>query len=220
MSAAKIHPHPHDRAPRQPVASGQSPGGWQGLLTGRLSGPERGAVALAGVAVLLALVLPIWWVYLWAPQYPDGLTVLIHARDLTGDISNVNILNHYIGMKPLSVEMFPEFQWLTPVLASLGGAVLLVALLGRRELLMPVWLLLFAFDAYMLYDLSYWLYDWGHNLDPMAPMDVDPFMPPVLGFKRIANFIVYSVPSFGGALIMLASAIGPLLSWLRFRQSR
>jgi copper chaperone NosL len=176
-------------------------------------------VALAGAAVLLALVLPIWWVFLWAPQYPDGLSVFIHASKMTGDVTNINILNHYIGMKPLDAAMFPEFGFMTPVLGGLGAVLLLVAAIGRRELILPAWLLLFAFDAYMLYDLSFWLYDWGHNLDPMAPMDVAPFMPPVLGFKQIANFKVYSVPAFGGAAIMLASAIGPLISWLRYRRS-
>lgn len=188
------------------------------MFTGRLSAGERVLIAVAGLAVLLALVLPIWWIYLWAPQYPGGLNVLIHSRDLTGDIQNVNILNHYIGMKPLSVEMFPEFTWLTPVLGALGGTLLLVALFGRGELLLPAFLLLFAFDGYMLYDLGATLHDWGHNLDPRAPMTVDPFMPPVLGYKRIANFIVYSVPSWGGILVMLASALGVLLPWRRLRR--
>ena len=45
----------------------------------------------------------------------------------------------------------------------------------------------------------------------MAPIKVDPFLPPVLGYKHIANMHVYSHPSWGGALVMLATFVGPLL---------
>lgn len=192
---------------------------WRPLVLGRLGKLERYLVLVAAAAILSGLVLPIWWIFLWAPQYPGGLNILIHARDLTGDIQNVNILNHYIGMKPLSVEAFPEFRWLTPVLASLGVMLLLVAAIGRLELVWIAFLAMLSFDLYMLYDLGFWLYNWGYNLDPRAPITVAPFMPPVLGFKRIANFVVYSIPSFGGSGVMVATFLLPVIAWLRARRS-
>jgi hypothetical protein len=46
---------------------------------------------------------------------------------------------------------------------------------------------------------SFWsfysrLYQYGHNLDPTAPVKVPAFMPPLLGSKQLANFTVYSYP--------------------------
>lgn len=189
------------------------------LLAGRMDLRERGLLVAAALLIASALLLPIWRVYLWAPQYPEGLRVYIHARDLTGNVQGINILNHYIGMKPLSVEMFSEFIWMTPVLAALAALMLLIALVGRRELALPGWLVLVGFDFFMLWDLHRWMYDWGHNLDPMAAMTIDPFTPPVLGFKQIANFVVWSLPTWGGVTIMCASLVGPLWVWFSLKRS-
>jgi copper chaperone NosL len=163
--------------------------------------------------MLLALAVPIWHVHLWAPQYPEGMDLLIHARTLSGNLQNINILNHYIGMKPIAVSAFPEFVWMTPALLALGSADLLAALVGRREAMLAAIAALFGFNAYMIGDLFRWMYDWGHTLDPHAAITVAPFTPPALGFKHIANFYVYSFPSFGGALVVLATLIGALALW-------
>lgn len=209
-----------DKETAMETSPGSKPkAGWHLPIRGRLDKVDRLLAFLAAVAVLSSLALPIWWIHLWAPQYPGGLNILIHARDLTGDIQNVNILNHYIGMKPLSVEAFPEFLWLTPVLAGLGALLLLVAVVGRMELVWLGFLAMLSFDLYMLYDLSFWLHDWGYKLDPRAPITVAPFMPPVLGFKKIANFVVYSIPSFGGIGVMVATFLLPVLSWFHARRS-
>ena len=60
---------------------------------------------LTGVAALLLLVLfvtPLWRIDLLAPQYPEGLGMLIRVNTVTGvkpnDLENINGLNHYIGM--------------------------------------------------------------------------------------------------------------------------
>lgn len=194
---------------------------WRRLFCGPMSRLERLGMAAMGVAVLTALILPIWWIYLWAPQYPEGLRVFIHARDLTGNVQGVNILNHYIGMKPLGVEMFPEFKWMSWVLGALGGTLLVVAAIGRRELILAGWLCVVGFDLFMLWDLWHWLYDWGHDLDPRAAMTIAPFTPPVLGFRQIANFVVYSLPSWGGLGVMLATMGVPLwAAWHFFRSWR
>ncbi len=188
-------------------------------MRGWLSLPERLTIALAGGGILLALILPIWKIFLLSQQYPKGLSLYIHARSLEGDVQNINILNHYIGMKPLSTATFPEFTWMAPVLMGLGALFLLASLVGRRELLPLVSLVLLGFCVFMLWDMSTWLHAWGHELDPRAPMTIDPFTPPTLGYRRIANFTVWSLPNWGGGLIILASMMGPWLLWRNFRRS-
>ena len=53
-----------------------------------------------------------------------------------------------------------------------------------------------AFGRYI-----YMLYEFGHNLDPKAPVEIEPFMPVVIGTKQIANFTTHSMPHLGSALM-------------------
>ena len=59
-----------------------------------------------------------------------------------------------------------------------------------------------------IYDFYLWEYDYGHNLDPNAPMKFDDasFQPPLIGRKEIINFTAISMPHLGGYL-----AFGSLL---------
>jgi copper chaperone NosL len=179
--------------------------------------PERGLIGLVGAMLLASLLLPIWHVHLWSPQYPEGLDLFIHARDITGSLQNINILNHYIGMKPIATSSFPEFVWMGPAIAGLGVINLLAALTGRREAMCASMAALYGFCLYMFWDLYHWMYDWGHNLDPNAAINVPGFTPPVFGFKHIANFYVSSYPSFGGTLVVAATLAGFYALWHALR---
>ncbi|HJV65319.1 MAG TPA: hypothetical protein VJ550_06295 [Geomonas sp.] len=188
-------------------------------LTGKMDRRERILLAVSGLLVLVACLIPIWQINLLSPQYPEGLHLVIRAQHITGNVQSVNILNHYIGMKPISDAAFPEFGWMRPALLTVGGLLLLIPLLGRRELANLGRLLLFSFDGYMMWDLYRWLYDWGHNLDRRAPITVPPFTPPLLGVRQIANFHVLSIPSWGGSSVMLATLLGGYSLWHAMRHS-
>ena len=41
------------------------------------------------------------------------------------------------------------------------------------------------------------LYNYGHNLDPHAPIEMEAFMPPIIGTKTMGNFTVSSWPAAG-----------------------
>ncbi|MGZ3475271.1 MAG: cytochrome C, partial [Polyangiales bacterium] len=61
-------------------------------------------MSLAGAALFCAsYFLPWWRLWLFAPQYPKGLEVGISLTGVGGDVRELNILNHYIGMKPLDL---------------------------------------------------------------------------------------------------------------------
>jgi hypothetical protein len=65
------------------------------------------------------------------------------------------------------------------------------------------------------------MYLYGHNLDPKAAVRVDPFMPPMFGFKKLANFEVYSYPqlgsyALGAAALVLVLAL--LVAWRQWRR--
>src|ERR1051325_7744415 len=100
-----------------------------------LSITSRILVAFASGALIAVFFLPVWRIDLFAPQYPEGMTMYIWINNMTGDIDIINGLNHYIGMKHISVAMFPEFKFLPYVV---GGFMLLgmtIAITGSRKFL-------------------------------------------------------------------------------------
>ena len=59
-----------------------------------------------------------------------------------------------------------------------------------------------------LVDFYLWGYDYGHNLDPTAPIVVPgmSYQPPLIGSKQLLNFTAFSGPDIGG-WIFVASGI-------------
>lgn len=171
----------------------------------------------AAVLVCSIYLLPLWNLTMFAPQYPDGLRLDIYSYKLEGgnkgqDIKEINTLNHYIGMHELVQEDFTEFKWMPFVVGALGLLFLRAAVHGKMAVLLDVLVLYFYFSAFALWSFAYKLYSYGHNLSPMAAVKVGPFMPPVFGYKQLANFEVYSYPgaasyALGAALLLLAVAL-------------
>jgi hypothetical protein len=181
-------------------------------------------------AALLAVTLtqPLWNLTMFAPQYPDGLRMDIYTQQLKGDrngqdIKEINVLNHYIGMRDLSTEDFTEFKWMPFAIGVLGLLFLRAAVLGTMGALVDSAVLFVYFGAFSLWSFGYKLYMYGHNLAPTAPVKVPPFSPPMFGYRQIANFEVYSYPRAGsyamaGAAVLLLGAV--VIAWRAARLSR
>lgn len=169
----------------------------------------RIVVAIAGAVMFIALFVPIWQIQLSAPQYPEGLELFIHADKLSGDVQIINGLNNYIGMKELNEKDFIEFSVLPYIIAALGLVGLLTAAVNRRGMYL-FWVIFFAlFGIATIIRFYFWLYDYGHNLDPTAPIQVPgmSYQPPMLGYKQLLNFGAYSIPATGGWAMIAAVAM-------------
>ncbi len=191
-------------------------------LTDRFGSTERRMIWVAALVLLPVFflpVLPIWTMKLWAPQYREGLTLTIYANNIQGDLQNINILNHYVGMKHITPDDFKEFHYLPQALTLFGLFALLAALLNRRWIAMLGWLVFTGFSIYMFGDYAHWLYQYGHELDPRAPIKLPLFTPPLIGFKQMANFKVLSVPHLGTLLLGLAWLLGPIAIALEIRDA-
>jgi copper chaperone NosL len=190
---------------------------------GRFGGTERRLILLAA-AVLLPVfflpVLPIWQMRMWAPQYREGLTLTIYSNTIKGDVDKVNTLNHYVGMKAITANDFREFNYMPQLLTGFGLMALLAALTGWRWFALIGWLGFTGFAAYMFTDYIQWLWRYGHELDPRAAITLEAFMPPVIGFQKMANFKVLSLPGPGTLLLTAAWLLGPVALWLERRASR
>ncbi len=189
--------------------------------------PDRGRLLLLAGAVLMAIAifLPLWQIHLVAPQYQGGLDMYIYSHKLEGgnegqDIKEINTLNHYIGMRPLQEEDFTEMRFI-PFL--LGGFVLLAlraAVFGKIGAAIDVLVLFIYFGAFSMWRFYYRLYTYAHDLDPKAPVDIDPFMPALIGRNQIANFTQYSYPREGSIVLLVAALCFAGAIWMGVRSSK
>jgi copper chaperone NosL len=188
----------------------------------KMSVSSRILIAVASAGMIAVFFLPVWAIYLTAPQYPEGLEMNIWLTQITGQVDIINGLNHYIGMKHISVDMFPEFGYMKYILAGFIAYGLLVALLGSRKWLLSLLALTVLMACAALYDFYLWGYDYGHNLDPNAAIKVPGFsyQPPVIGHKTLLNFDAYSYPDTGGWVIVAAAAIFFLVFFLEWYRNR
>lgn len=170
---------------------------------------SRIVVAVASLLMVSAYFVPLWQILMWAPQYPEGLEMDIWINTITGDVKVISALNHYIGMKHIEVEMFPEFGYMIYIVGFLIGFGLLTALINRRFMLWMFSLLLVATAAAALVDFWLWGYDYGHNLDPTAAINIPgmSYQPPLIGTKQLLNFTAFSGPDIGGWIFIIAGVL-------------
>lgn len=171
----------------------------------KLKTSTRIIIAIASLAMISAYYVPLWQILMWAPQYPEGLEMKIWIDNLSGDVKIISALNHYIGMKHIEVSMFPEFKYMIYIVGSLIGFGLLTSLVNRRFMLVAFGSLIVASGIAALVDFYLWGYDYGHNLDPTAPIVVPgmAYQPPVIGTKQLLNFTAFSGPDIGGWIFLV-----------------
>ncbi len=179
----------------------------------------RERLLLVAAALLLATVyfLPLWNLTMFAPQYQDGLRMNIYSYKLEGghngqDLKEINLLNHYIGMRDLAASDFTEFKWMPFVVGGIALLALRAAVHGHVSDLVDLIAVYGYFAAFSLWSFAYKLYSYGHELAPTAAVKVPPFMPPMFGYKKLANFEVYSYPAaasyaLGAVAVLLFAAL-------------
>ena len=179
-------------------------------------------LSISGIGLVFSIFFSIWAIYLEAPQYPEGLGMFLHANKITGDYEIINGLNHYIGMKTIHQEDFWEFKVLPYALGFFAVLAFLFAFLKKKWGLYLFTVLFLLFGVAFMIDFWLWEYDYGHNLNPNAPIIVPgmSYQPPLLGFKQLLNFGAYSYPDVGGWIMFAVGIISLVLSVLEFKSSK
>jgi len=190
------------------------------FFQGELSKPGRLLLVIASLAILPAMVLPTWRIRLKAPQYPKGLEMQIYPTTVKGDVREINLLNHYIGMHEISPDDFQEFRFIPFFILRFFGFAILTALIARMAFAVIGWMDFVLFGAVMLYTLQHWLYEYGHDLAPNAPLSIEPFTPKFIGTTHIGQFQVSSWPAAGAILMIVAGAIGPVIAFYELWRAR
>ena len=160
--------------------------------------------------------MPIWAVSLEAPNYPkeafpQGIPVFFHFDGFSGEVHEMNTINHYVGMDPMYVGGTLEREIGIYALLLLSLAMIYFIAYNNKlfsyAMLVPV-----SLPILFIADYSYWLYWFGHNLHDWGAFKIKPFMPTVFGDGKIAQFTTHSYPTIGFYLIVAIS----LLSLLAF----
>jgi len=177
---------------------------YQSFFEHPISLTARVVMVTACLVVIWAFFAPLWTMSFTSNQYPDPLRLSIHIDHLEGqkthdrdDLREINSLNHYIGMRPLLESEFPEFRWLP---FAIGFFILIIAralFFGSLRDLIDIVVVYAYFGLFSFWNFGQRLYEYGHNLNPEAPIKVAPFTPPLYGRVKIANFWIESYP--GGA---------------------
>ncbi|WP_179318967.1 hypothetical protein [Winogradskyella helgolandensis] len=189
-------------------------------------------IMIIGSLLLLGLFkFPLWNIMLGAPQYPDPLGMNIHIDGIKGvsefDLQNIDGLNHYIGMKtiPKAEEMW-EFSVFPKVILGMALLGVIIGLLGylnkvSYKYFLGWFVLMSVLGILGMYDFNNWLADYGGNLDPHAIIKVTnpdgspmSYKPPLIGFKKLLNFDVTSLPHTGGYLMFIGMSFTLIAFWL------
>jgi len=165
-------------------------------------------IGAAAMLLFVSIFLPYWQLTLMAPQYPQGLKTVMYVNRVTGDVEEIDHLNHYIGMRPLEEAASLER-------ASSVFMIIALALLTLTTIFVHSPMALFCavpaivYPAIFLADLYFWMRNFGLNLDPKAPLNkaVKPFVPPLLGSGSVGQFKTTAVWQVGLILAILASVL-------------
>ncbi|OHE07716.1 MAG: cytochrome C [Sulfurimonas sp. RIFOXYD12_FULL_33_39] len=170
-----------------------------------------GSASEIGVASM-----PIWAVSLEAPNYPkeafpDGIPVFFHFDGFSGEVHEMNTINHYVGMDPMWIGGQIERE--IGIYALLFLSLIMIYFIAYNAKFLTYFMLIpSALPLLFIADYSYWLYWFGHNLHNWGAFTIKPFMPTVFGDGKIAQFTTHSYPTIGFYLLVAIS----LLSLLAF----
>ncbi|MCB0440365.1 MAG: hypothetical protein H6583_11215 [Alteromonas sp.] len=179
---------------------------------------------LASVSILGLFLFPLWNITLEAPQYPIPLGMDIYINDFADanphDIKNINLMNHYVGMKYIP-ESIPEFKIFPAVIIVMSIIGLFLSFKANHKWFLSWFVVMLVLAVAGIYDFYLWEHDYGHNLDPKAIMkftnpdgSIMGFQPPLFGSKDILNFRAHSYPQLGAYFLAFGMFLSLVAFWI------
>lgn len=189
---------------------------------------SRWIMLLAVVALIGVFLFPLWQITLEAAQFPGGLRLNIWINKFSGDegggdiIGNINILNHYIGMQRIEPDSIPELKYFPIVMIAMMALGVLALILNKAWIYWTWFIVMVILGVLGVYDFYLWMYDYGHNLDPTAPIKVEgqTYMPPLFGEKDLLNFYVKSYPHWGTIFLSVSIVLSLIAAWFKSKVNR
>lgn len=186
---------------------------------------------IGGSFLLFSLfVFPLWNITLEAPQYPEPLGMDIWITKIQdhnpNDIQNINLMNHYVGMKDIPIKMkeFTIFPIVISLMAVLG---IIIGFVGNKKWYLGWFIVMVILGIAGMYDFYLWEYEYGNNLNPKAAIKfvssdgiLMGYQPPLFGTKTILNFIAHSYPALGAYFLISGMALTFLSFFIAKKEDR
>ena len=121
-------------------------------------------------------------------------------------------------MKKIEPESIPELRFMKYAVWVFFFSGLAVFFSKNKTFLM-IWMVTISIAGiFALYDFNKWEFDYGHNLDPRAPIKMENmnYKPPLIGEKQLLNITAFSYPAIGGIGFLFAAMIGFLSTAMAF----
>jgi len=157
---------------------------------------------------------PLWYVALEAPNYPkatfpNGIPVYYHFDGFSGDVFEMETINHFIGMDPMD-RGAPYLRMIAPYALVFTALLMILFMLYRSKILDYLMLIPVALPVIFIGFYSYWLYWFGHHMHEWGAFKIKPFTPTVFGDGKVAQFTTHSYPTIGFWLLLAISILSLL----------
>jgi nitrous oxidase accessory protein len=166
---------------------------------------------VAAIALATAWMLPWWVMKARAPQYGQRtLVVLVGPRTVEGDVREMDMLGHYVGIRPLGALARIE-RTLAPLgMAGAVGGLLLLPFLRRRALRVLFALPALLLPVILLVDLHLWMERAVNDRDPNASLSltVTSIDPRIFGEYEVGQFKVATELGGGFYLAAVSGLLG------------
>jgi len=184
----------------------------------------------AAILPLFLFVFPMWNITLEAPQYPEPLGMDIWINKIADhnphDIKNINLMNHYVGMKDIP-EHLEEFDIFPPIIITMVILGLIIGFVTKPKWYLAWFVVMSLLGTAGMYDFYTWEYEYGHELNPKAAikfMDDDgnpmAYQPPLFGTKKILNFTAHSYPMLGSYFLFAGMFLAPVAFLIARKEER
>jgi len=185
---------------------------------------------IGAILPLFLFVFPMWNITLEAPQYPEPLGMDIWINKIAdhnpNDIKNINLMNHYVGMKEIP-EHLEEFEIFPPIIITMVLLGLIIGIVTKPKWYLVWFVLMSLLGTAGMYDFYTWEYEYGHELNPKAAikfMDDDgnpmAYQPPLIGTKIILNFTAHSYPMLGSYFLFAGMFLAPVAFLIARKEER
>lgn len=168
--------------------------------------------------------MPIWSVSLEAPNYPkeafpEGIPVFFHFDGFSGEVHEMNTINHYIGMDPME-RGGPYERVLAPYALVFTAFLMFLFIIYDGKIFSLFMAIPAAMPLIFIGLYSYWLYWFGHNMHDYGAFKIKPFMPTVFGDGKVAQFVTHSYAAIGFWLLVAVSILSLLAILARAKAHR
>ena len=120
-------------------------------------------------------------------------------------------LDRVDGVAEIRPDEFREFVFIPFFILRFIAFAVLATLVARMPIAAIGYIDFALFGGVMMFDFHTWLTRFGQGLAQGAPLEIDPFTPKFFGTTEIGQFTVDSYPALGGALMIAAGTLGPIL---------